>query len=444
MRPSTRYAKGPGGNVAYQVVGDGPVDVVFAPDHSSNLEAMWDEPAMVHFFDRLSAIGRVICFDRRGTGVSDPVPLGALPTLEQWMDDIGTVVDAVGSSRVVVFGFGDGGPLSMLFAATYPQRTAALVLMNTFARIVRTADYPIGLTPEQAENRLRRMVAAWGTGWSAAGSPGLASIPSFREWCGRYERLSLSPGAFAAMYPVMDLQSDVRAVLPTIRVPTLVLHRAGVRYIRSEYGRYLRDHIPGARYVELPGDDYSFYAGDVEALLAPVTEFLTGKRPTPAADDDRVLATVLFTDIVDSTQRAAALGDRAWRDLLDRHDRTCRDEIARYRGREVATTGDGFLATFDGPARGVRCALAICDGVKRLGLEVRAGLHTGECEWHGENLAGIAVHIGARVAAAAAPSEVLVSSTVKDLVVGSGLSFVDRGRHALKGVSGDWQLFAAT
>jgi class 3 adenylate cyclase len=444
MRPSTRYAKGPGGHVAYQVVGEGPVDVVFAPDHSSNLEAMWDEPAMVRFFDRLSAIGRVICFDRRGTGVSDPVPLGALPTLEQWMDDIGTVVDAVGSSRVVLFGFGDGGPLSILFAATHPQRTAALVLVNTFARIVRAPDYPIGLTPEQAERRLRGLIAEWGTGSTANASPSLAGIPSFREWCARYERLSLSPGAFAAMYPVMDLQSDVRAVLPTIRVPTLVLHRGGVRYFRPECGRYLADHIPGARYVELPGEDYAFYAGDVDALLDPVAELVTGKRPPSAADEDRVLATVLFTDIVDSTQRAAALGDRAWRELLERHHRICRDEIARFRGREVATTGDGFLAAFDGPARGVRCALAIRDGVKRLGLEVRAGLHTGECEWHGENLAGIAVHIGARVAAAAAPSEVVVSSTVKDLVVGSGLSFVDRGAHALKGVSGNWQLFAAT
>jgi class 3 adenylate cyclase len=444
MRPATRYAKASGGHVAYQVFGEGPVDVVFAPDHSSNLEAMWDEPAMARFFDRLSAIGRLICFDRRGTGVSDPVPLGALPTLEQWMDDIGTVVDAVGSSRVVVFGFGDGGPLSMLFAATHPERTAALVLANTFARIVRAPDYPIGLTPQQAKKRLRLLTADWGTGTTAAASPSLAGVPSFHEWCARYERLSLSPGSFAAMYPVMDLQSDVRSVLPTIRVPTLVLHRAGVRYIRAECGRYLGDHIPGARYVELPGDDYAFYAGDVEALLGPVAEFLTGKRAMPAADDDRVLATVLFTDIVDSTQRAAALGDRAWRELLERHDRTCRDEITRFRGREVATTGDGFLATFDGPARGVRCALAIRDAVRRLGLEIRAGLHTGECEWRGENLAGIAVHIGARVTAAAAPGEVLASSTVKDLVVGSGLSFVDRGRHTLKGVSGEWQLFAAT
>jgi class 3 adenylate cyclase len=444
MRPVTRYAKGSGGHVAYQVFGEGLVDVVFVPDHSSNLEAMWDEPAMVRFFDRLTAIGRVICFDRRGTGVSDPVPLGALPTLEQWMDDIGTVVDAVGSSRVAVFGFGDGGPLSMLFAATHPQRTVALALVNTFARIMRAPDYPIGLTPEQAERRLRFLSAQWGTGANATASPGLASIPSFREWLGRYERLALSPGAFAAMYPVMDLQSDVRAVLPTIRVPTLVLHRSGVRYIRPECGRYLADHIPGARYVELPGDDYSFYAGDVEALLGPVAELLTGKRPTPVGDEDRVLATVLFTDIVDSTQRAAALGDRAWKELLERHDRTCRDEIARFRGREVATTGDGFLAAFDGPARGVRCALAIRDAVRRLGLEVRAGLHTGECEWRGESLAGIAVHIGARVSATAAPGEVLVSSTVKDLVAGSGLSFVDRGRHVLKGVDGDWQLFAAT
>jgi pimeloyl-ACP methyl ester carboxylesterase len=441
MPPRTRYAATPEGHVAYQLLGDGPGEIVFIPDHASNLEIMWEEPSLARFLMRLSSIGRLICFDKRGTGVSDPVPLGALPTLEQWMDDIRTVVDAVGSERVTVFGHGDGGLMAILFAATYPERTSALILADAFARMVRAADYPCGMPPDVARAYYETLCERWGSGTLENPGPSMMSNPSFREWRGRFERLSLSPGALAAMYPVIVLQSDVRFVLETIRVPTLVLHRAGNRYIRVGHGRYLAQQIAGAKYVELAGEDHFFHVGDSEALLAAVQEFLTGKKQVH--DDDRVLATVLFTDIVGSTERAAEMGDRAWRDLLEGYYAVIRGELARFRGREVDTAGDGLFATFDGPARGVRCALAIRDSVRQLGLEIRAGLHTGECELIGDKVRGIAVHIGARVAAAARAGEVLTSTTVKDLVAGSGLRFIDRGVHLLRGVSGEWKLFGA-
>jgi class 3 adenylate cyclase len=441
MPPRTRYAATPEGHVAYQLLGDGPGEIVFIPDHSSNVEIMWEEPSLARFLMRLSSIGRLICFDKRGTGVSDPVPLGALPTLEQWMDDIRTVVDAAGSERVTVFGHGDGGLMAILFAATYPERTSALILADAFARMVRAADYPCGMPPDVARAYYETLCERWGSGTLENPAPSMMSNPSFREWRGRFERLSLSPGALAAMYPVIVLQSDVRSVLETIRVPTLVLHRAGNRYIRVGHGRYLAQQIAGAKYVELAGEDHFFHVGDSEALLAAVQEFLTGKKQVH--DDDRVLATVLFTDIVGSTERAAEMGDRAWRDLLEGYYSVVRGELARFRGREVDTAGDGLFATFDGPARGVRCALAIRDSVRQLGLEIRAGLHTGECELIGDKVRGIAVHIGARVAAAARAGEVLTSTTVRDLVAGSGLRFIDRGVHLLRGMSGEWKLFRA-
>jgi class 3 adenylate cyclase len=440
MTPEVHYAKGPEGHVAYQVSGDGPVDIVFVPDWVTNVEVMWEEPAVARFLTRLSSIGRLICFDKRGSGISDPVPLGALPTLEQWMDDIRTVLDAAGAERAVVFAHGDGAPMAMLFAATYPERTTALVVADGTARKLRAPDYPHGLPLDVAPRHLEVMIAEWGTGNAVrVGAPSMASEAA-RRARGRLERLAMSPSVFAGEYQVA-LNADVRPILETIRVPTLVLHRIGNRYIRVGNGRHLAEHIPRARFVELPGDDHLFYAGDVEAMLAPTEEFLTGARPV--VDDDRVLATVLFTDIVGSTEHASRLGDRAWRDLLERHDTAVRQELGRFRGREIHTTGDGFFATFDGPARAVRCALAIRAAVRPLGLEIRTGLHTGECELRGHDVSGIAVHIGARVAATANAGEVLVSGTLKDLVTGSGLRFVERGVHRLKGVEGEWPLHAA-
>jgi len=441
MTPDVRYARGPEGHVAYQVTGGGPVDIVFVPDWVTNVEVMWEEPAIARFFTRLGSIGRLISFDKRGSGISDPVPLGALPTLEQWMDDIRTVLDAASAERAVVFAHGDGAPMAMLFAASYPERAAALIVADGTARKLRAADYPHGIPLDVAPRHLETMIAEWGTGNAVrVGAPSMATEAA-RRGRARLERLAMSPSAFAGEYQQVALNADVRPILETIRVPTLVLRRTGNRYIRVGNGRYLAEHIPRARFIELAGDDHLFYAGDIDAMLAPIEEFLTGARPV--VDDDRVLATVLFTDIVGSTEHASRIGDRAWRDVLERHDAAVRRELGRFRGREVHTTGDGFFATFDGPARGVRCALAIRDAVRPLGLEIRSGLHTGECELRGDDVSGIAVHIGARVAAAANPGEILVSGTLKDLVTGSGLRFVERGLHRLKGIEGDWPLHAA-
>jgi class 3 adenylate cyclase len=443
MEPRTQYVRGPEGHVAYQVFGRGAHDIVFVPDHPNNIEIMWEEPALARFLERLGAMGRVICFDKRGTGISDPVPLGAIPTVERWMDDITTVIDAVGSTRVVVFGHGDGGPIAMLFAATYPERTEGVVLGDTFARIRHAADYPDGLSEDAADKKAARLYEFWGRDELPPGRvrDGVSLDPSFVAWRARFERLSLSPGALETMYPVCDLDVDVRSVLGSIRAPTLVFHRRDNQWLPVAFGRYLAAHIAEANFVEIEGSEHFYFHGDVDGILAAVQGLVTGEHKV--LEDDRVLATVLFTDIVGSTEKASSLGDRAWRDLLARHHALVRRQIAHFRGREIATAGDGFLALFDGPARGVRCALAIRDGVRALGLGVRAGLHTGECERMGDNVGGIAVHIGARIAAEAAPDEVLASSTVRDLVVGSGLTFQDRGSRALKGVEGEWRLFAA-
>ncbi len=441
-KSEVRYAENRDGEaVAYQICGDGPLDVVFVPDWVGNLEVMWEEATLARFLERLGRFARVVCFDKRGTGLSDPVPLGAMPTWEEWMYDVGTVMDAADSPRAAIFGHGDGGVMALLFAATQPDRTTALILADAYARRTWAPDYPWGV-PEQVVPRLIEFIlGAWGTGEAARdGAPSLADDPSFIQWRGRYERLAMSPGQFGPIYPV-TYERDFRWVLPTVRVPALVLHRVGNRYVRVGNGRYLADHIEGAQYVEIPGEDHFFHAGDVEAMLGPVQEFLTGSRVLP--EPERVLATVLFTDIVGATAHAERLGDSAWRDLLDRHHALVRRELERFRGREIDTAGDGFFASFEGPARGVRCALAIRDALRPLGLEIRAGVHTGECERSGDKLAGIAVHIGARVAGLAEAGEVLVSRTVKDLVAGSGLVFVDRGRQELKGVSDRWQLYSA-
>ena len=439
--PETRYARSREGNVAYQVAGDGPRDLVFVPWWGTNLDVMWEEPSLARFLLRLAGFSRLLCFDKRGTGVSDPVPLSALPTLEQWTDDILTVMEAAGSKRAALLGHSQGGQMAMLFAATHPELTTALVLADSCAQQFEPAQDRGSIAVEGRALSLDELEERWGSGANLSYlAPSVAHDERFRRWYGRYERLALAPRMVRAIVAA-DFENDLRGDLPAIRVPTLVLHRAGNGFIGVEHGRELAAGIPGARFVEVPGADHLFHVGETEAMLGEIEEFLTGTRTAP--ESDRVLATLLFTDVVGSTERAAALGDRAWRALLDAHHALVRRELERHRGREVEFTGDGLLARFDGPARAIRCACAIRDGVRSLGLEVRAGLHTGEVELAGEGVRGIAVHIGARVSTEAGAGEVLVSSTVKDLVAGSGLHFEERGARALRGVPGEWRLYAA-
>jgi class 3 adenylate cyclase len=436
--PETRYAKSGDVNIAYQVVGNGPFDLVYVPGWISNIELMWEEPAHARLLRRLTAFSRLILFDKRGTGMSDPVPLDRLPTLEQRMDDVRAVMDAAGSERAAIFGSSEGGLMSVLFAATYPERTRALVALAIYAKRIWSPDYPWAPTPGARAADIESIERTWGSEMDISDLAPSAD-EAFKRRAVSYLRRSASPGAAVALLR-MNTQIDVRAVLPTIRVPTLVLQRVDDRDVNVEEGRWIAAQIPGAKYTELAGDEHLIWAGDVDAVVDEVEEFLTGTRP--AREPDRVLATVLFTDIVGSSQRAAELGDRAWRELLGGHHAAVRRQLERFQGREVDTAGDGFLATFDGPARAVRCGCAIREAVGALGLEVRAGLHTGEVELADGKVTGIAVHTGARVAALAAPGEVLVSSTVKDLVAGSGLEFEERGTHELKGVPGEWRLYA--
>ena len=439
MEAETHYAKSGDLHIAYQVVGGGASDLVLVPPFVSHVEHYWEEPTVARFLTRLASFSRLILFDKRGTGLSDRVPPDRLPTLEQRMDDVRAVMDAAGSERAALFGPSEGGPMSALFAATYPERTTALILYGTFASTVRDATYPWAMDPEERRKVIEAIPEQWGQGaYVDLLAPGMAGDERFRRWWARLERLGASPGAAMALRR-MNGEIDIRTTLSAIRVPTLVLHRTGDLDTSIEEGRYLAAHIPGAKFVDLPGADHLPWAGDQDAIVDEVEEFLTGVRP--AAEPDRVLATVLFTDIVGSTTRAVELGDRRWRDLLFSHNAIVRHELDRARGREVKTVGDGFLATFDGPARAIRCACAIRDAVRGLGLAIRAGLHTGECELIGDDVGGIAVHIGARVMARARPYEVLVSSTVKDLVTGSGVEFQDRGMHRLKGVPGAWRLY---
>jgi len=433
--PETRYAKSGDVRIAYQVVGSGPLDLVFVPGFVSNLDLMWENPAAVRINTRLSAFSRLIRFDKRGTGLSDRA--FGVPTLEDRMDDVRAVMDAVGSERAALLGIFEGGAMSMLFAASYPERTHALALYGAYAH------YPTWvLSPDKLESSIEVIDRCWGTGAIALEvfAPGRAADAASRRYWGRFERLSASPSAAIALQR-MNSEIDVRHILPSIRVPTLVLHQSRDPRVDVAAGRFLASQISGARYVELPGSDYLPMAGDTDCLTDEIEEFLTGSRPE--VEPNRVLATVLFTDIVDSTKRAAELGDRAWRALLDRHDEAVRQEFARFRGREVKTLGDGFLATFDGPARAVRCATSIIKRVRPLGIEVRSGLHTGEIELQRDDVGGIAVHIAARVAGMAETGEVLVSNTVRDLVAGSGLRFHDRGSHPLKGLPEPLRLFAA-
>lgn len=442
MAPRTSYARSGKVNIAYQVIGEGPFDLVFIPGWVSHVELSWENPDKTAFLNRLASFSRLIVFDKRGTGLSDRVPDDQLPTLEERMDDLRAVMDAVGSRRAALFGFSEGGNMAMLFAATYPERTVALVTYSCFAKRVWSPDYPWAPTPEARAKEYELVEREWGNEMDLSHYiPGKMNDPAFVHRQATYFRHSASPSAAVALLR-MNTQIDVRAVLPAISVPTMVVHRTGDRDVNIEEGRWLAARIPGAKFVELPGDDHMPWFGDRDTMLDEVQEFLTGVRPV--RDVDRVLATVLFTDIVGSTGHLARVGDRAWKELLDRHRSIVRRALATFRGREVDTAGDGFFATFDGPARGVRCALSIQEATRPLGLAIRAGLHTGEVELDGDRVAGMAVHIGARVAALAATGETLVSSTVKDLVSGSGLRFQDRGEHALKGVPSEWRLYAAS
>jgi pimeloyl-ACP methyl ester carboxylesterase len=435
--PETRYAKSGDVNIAYQVVGEGPFDLVYVPGWISNIELMWEEPAHARLLRRLASFSRLILFDKRGTGLSDPVPVDRLPTLEQRMDDVRAVMDAAGSERAALFGSSEGGLMSVLFAATSPERTEALITLAIYATRLWSPDYPWAPTPEARDAEIEEIERTWG-GEMDISVLAPSADEAFKRRAVAYLRRSASPGAAVALLR-MNSQIDVRHVLPTIRVPTLVLQRVDDRDVNVEEGRWIARQIPGAKYVELPGDEHLIWAGDVDAVVDEVEEFLTGRRP--GRESDRILATVLFTDIVGSTERATEVGDRRWRQLLERHHLLVRSQLNRFQGREVDTAGDGFFAAFDGPARAIRCARAIGEAVRELGLEIRAGLHTGECELVGEKISGVAVHTGARVAAHAEPGEVLVSSTVKDLVAGSGIEFEDRGEHELKGV-GAWRLYS--
>jgi pimeloyl-ACP methyl ester carboxylesterase len=440
MPPEVRYAQSGEYNIAYQVIGDGSIDLVVNHGWVSNLDSFWEQPLWVHFAQRLASFSRVILFDKRGTGLSDRVPVHDLPTLEERMDDVRAVMDAVGSEKAALYGYSEGGAMCALFAATYPDRATALVMDGAYARRTAAPDYPWGITHRQAEAVLEEMRTHWGQGSGlAARAPSREHDEQFRIWFASWQRQAASPAAVMAIVR-MTFEIDIRRILPTIRVPTLILHRPNETNVPVEHSRHLAEHIPGAKYVELPGIDHLPYVGEADATLDEIEEFLTGVRHTP--EPDRVLATVMFTDIVGSTQQAIAVGDRRWLDTLARHDAVVRQELVRHRGREVKTTGDGFLATFDGPARAVRCASAIVQAVRPLGLEVRAGVHTGECELVGDDVGGIAVHIGQRVSALAGPGEVLASSTVRDLVAGSGLTFESRGEHLLRGLPDEWRIYA--
>jgi pimeloyl-ACP methyl ester carboxylesterase len=437
-QPETLYAKSGDVHIAYQVVGKGPLDLVFVPGWWSHLDLWWEEPSIRPFVERLASFSRLIMFDKRGTGLSGRVTDTRLFTLEDRMDDVRAVMDAAGSKCAALFGISEGGPMSMLFAATYPERISAMVLYGTNSKWLTTPDYPYGFSSERFQELISWVEPHWGKDgiFLKLFAPSFADDENFRQMFTRWERRAASPATAVALLK-MVAEIDVRHLLPSIRVPTLVLHRTGDQAADVNGARWMAQQIPGAKFVELPGNDHMMQD---ESVADEIEEFLTGARHS--VEPDRVLATVLFNDIVGSTEKPAALGDRRWRDTLEAYRRTVRGELQKFRGREVNTAGDGFLATFDGPARAIRSACAIRDAVRTQGIDVRTGLHTGECELIGDDVGGIAVHIGARVASVARPGEVLVSSTVKDLVAGSGIRFADRGAHALKGLPGEWRLYA--
>lgn len=437
--PETRYATMPDGAlVAYQTWGEGPVDLVLL-NFDMVIDSMWDDTRFASFLERLGTFSRAICFDRRGWGSSDSLALGVTGSLEGWMDDIVSVMAAVGSPRATFVAASEAGKPAMVLAATHPERVTGLVLLNGYARFLRAPDYPFGLPPESVDRYRDTIRAGWGTmAQIELVAPSMAADPQWCHWYLKSSRLGGSPGD-ALQFMQANFDTNVHRVLPSIQAPTLVLHRPN-RHVGIEHSQYLAQHIPEALFRELQGTDLTMAAGDCDALAADIEEFLTGIRPVVVTN--RVLATMLFTDIVGSTQTAGALGDRAWLKLLEAHDSIVRTELQRFRGRVVDAAGDGFLATFDGPARAIRCAVELVTALRGLGLDIRAAVHTGEVEVRGHGISGIAVHTGARVAALAEAGEVLVSSTVKDLVAGSGTSFLDRGEHELRGVPGRWRLFS--
>ena len=435
--PETRYTQQGDITLAYQVLGSGPIDLILVPGFVSHLEYGWEEPSYARFLHRLASFSRLILFDKRGTGLSDRI--AGVPTLEQRMDDVRTVMDSAGSQQAALLGVSEVGAMTALFAATYPERSTALILYGSLVKAAWAPDYPWGEKPEKFEQRREKYRREWGGPIDLEHfAPSMQSDERFRQWWAKYLRLGASPNA-VNINRRLNRDIDIRGILPAIRVPTLIINRTGDRAVFVEEAHYLHAHIPGSKLVELSGDDHFWWVGDSDAILDEIQEFVTGERPV--IEPDRVLATVLFTDIVDSTRRAAELGDRRWRDLLASHNATVSKEISRYNGREIESTGDGILATFDGPARAIHCAIAIRDSLRLSGIEIRAGLHTGEIELIGERVGGIAVHLAARVMANAGTNEVWVSRTVKDLVVGSGFEFSDRGVHNLKGIPEAWRLY---
>jgi class 3 adenylate cyclase len=439
----TRYVKTGGVHLAYQVLGDGPIDILLVNTWVQHVELWWDLPGVAFFYRRLAGLGRLVLFDRRGTGLSDPVPVDALPDLDAQVGDVVAVLDAAGVERAAVLGFAEGGQLALALAAARPERVERLVLFAALARTLEAPDYPWGTPSAVIEALHQQSEEQWSAGQdslSAMLAPSRAGDAAFRAEVARLTRLAVRAGAMGALFR-QTAATDVRPLLSSVRCPTLVLHRADDLMVAAAHGRYLAEHIPGARYVELPGGDHLFFTGDAGSLLEEIEEFLTGRRGV--TEPDRVVATVLFTDIVGSTAQAAEVGDRQWRQLLDEHDRIVRRELSRFGGREVDHTGDGFFAVFAGPGQAIRCARSLAEAMVGTGLGVRTGMHTGECEVRGDNYGGLAVHIGARVAATAQAGEIVVSSTVRELLMGSPeLEFVDRGEHTLKGIPGAWRLYA--
>jgi pimeloyl-ACP methyl ester carboxylesterase len=438
--PETRYARSGDAHLAYQVIGDGPIDFVLFGTFVSHVEMNWEHPSIARFMRGLASFSRLIVFDKRGVGMSDPAATDRPPTLEERMEDVRAVMDSAGSEQAALFGNSEGAQLAVLFAATYPERTVATVLCGGFACARREPAYPAGLPQSVIDAIVEIIERDWGgDGVLDVVVPSIGEDRVARAWWRSYFRRSTSPGAAAAQVR-LGCEGDARKVLGVVQCPTLVLHSADDAFVRAEHGRYLAQHIPGARYVELDGADHLPYLAAGDAIVEECREFLTGVREP--AEPDRVLATVLFSDIVASTEQATALGDRRWRDRLDAHDTAVRRQLERFRGREVKTTGDGFLATFDGPARGIRCGWAIREAARAVGVDVRIGLHTGEIDLRGDDIGGV-VHVAERVCGHAGPGEVFVSEAVPLLVAGSGICFDDRGAHDLKGVPGMSRLFAA-
>ena len=439
MAGGIRYADSNGVSIAYRELGDGPLELVFVTGFVGHLELGFEYPATRRFFERLASFSRVVVYDKRGQGLSDRPDHP--PTLEESMDDLRAVIDASGLDRPAIFGISEGGPMALLFAASQPDRVSSLVLYGTYARVLAAPDYEFGFDADDIDSVIQLFREDWGGPVGVhLWAPSVADDEAFCDWWARFLRSGTSPRGAMELLRLYK-QIDVRHALPAIEAPTLVLHRSGDLLVPHMHGEYLAEHIPGARYIELSGADHVPFTEDADALLDEVEEFVVGTRST--REPERRLATVLFTDIVGSTDRAAAVGDRRWRDVVEMHDGIVRKALARHRGQEIKTMGDGFLASFDGPARAIRCAQEAVREADRIGVQVRAGVHTGECDVVGSDLAGLAVNIGARVGALAGAGEVLVSQTVKDLVVGSGIEFEDRGTHTLKGVPGEWRLYAS-